>query len=143
MRKKTELANPSTCHTEECGRLYVSSPTRRYCGAFDSSMMLGEETKSTALGVESVFRKVRGERRYVATERRFRHAPSNQTRGRFSGFSPCQTRATEISFERERRKTRIIGRIHSAVLSARSRSGLTFLNFPQISALSVVKSNKK
>ena len=85
--------------------------------------------KSPALGIEGVLRKVRDERRRTATKpTRFRYALSNRTCGRFSAFSPCQREATG-SLKTERRKARIIGRIHSAALTARFRVGLTFFSF--------------
>ena len=159
MQKKTELASPSTYPPKNASDSANFRPRRFHGLSDACLMTLGENSESAALGVEGVLRKVRGERRRAATSKveavsrplqdkeinilfskrsgdrfhfrqtRFRNALSNRTRGRFSVFSPCQTRSTGIMLEAERRKTRIIGRIYSAVLTARFRSGLIFLPF--------------
>ena len=88
MQKKTELASPSTYLPKNASDSANFRP-RRFNGLSNAySMTLGENSESAALGVESVLRKVRDERRRTATKpTRFRYALSNRTRGRFSDFS--------------------------------------------------------
>jgi hypothetical protein len=88
--------------------------------------MMGENSKSTALGVESVWRN-------------FRYAPSNRTRGRFSAFSPCQREATVLTPENGAAKN-AYNRTHSFCGFDGSVSvGLDLLELPFYSAHSVVK----
>ena len=140
LRKKTERVSPSARPTEECGRLYEFSPTRSHGRSIDAQVMMGENSKSTALGVESVWRKIRGERRRAAIRlARFRYALSNRTRGRFSAFSPCQMKVTGLVLENGAAKN-AYNRAHSFRGFDGSVSvGLDFLELPILSAFSVVK----
>ena len=139
MRKKTELVSPSTRPAEECGRLYEFSPTRSQGLSFVAQVMMGENSKSTALGVECVWRKIRDARRCTAPGlTRFHPALSNRTRGRFSAFSPCQRGATVLILENGAAKN-AYNRTHSFRGFDGSVSvGLDLLDLPFPSAHSVV-----
>ena len=98
-RKRTEedgIASPSTRPAEECVRFSESSPTPFQMTFNSRSVPSGEDSESAALGVESVLRKARDERRCAARRlAQFRYALSNRTRGRFSRFSPTLQSAPE------------------------------------------------
>ena len=138
MRKNTEFVSPSTRPAEECGRLYEFSPTQFHGRMIDTQVMMGENSKSTALGVEGVSRKICGERLMW-----FRYALSNRTRGRFSAFSPCQRGATVLILENGAAKN-AYNRTHLFRGFDGSVSvGLDLLAFPLASAPSVVKNRTR